>query len=216
MEHASLEHLALTIVARTNVAHVVCKVVLALSILITSGAAFAAFANEKLAPSGYPVPRFVSLKSDPVNLRKGPGTEYPKSWVYRQAGLPVEIIQEYGDWRRVRDASGVEGWVYRSLLSGRRTALIRPWEKHQAERRRSAKLVRGRSALNGGAPPTLSMTPMKRSDSARSRTIARLEAGTLLTVMSCSQVWCEVQIGDYSGYVEKTELWGVYADEKIN
>src|SRR5262245_58248264 len=78
--------------------------------------------------SGMPVPRFVSLKSDRVNLRQGPGTEYPTAWVFQRAGLPVEVIKEFESWRQVRDAEGTTGWVLGSMLSGRRTALILPWE----------------------------------------------------------------------------------------
>ena len=78
--------------------------------------------------TGLPVPRFVSLKSDRVNLRQGPGTEYPTAWVFRRAGLPVEVIKEFESWRQVRDAEGTTGWVLGTMLSGRRTAVILPWE----------------------------------------------------------------------------------------
>src|SRR5262245_33767699 len=78
-------------------------------------------------PSGQPVPRFVSLKSDRVNLRQGPGTEYPTAWVFRRAGLPVEVLKEFESWRQVRDAEGTTGWVSGAMLSGRRTAVILPW-----------------------------------------------------------------------------------------
>src|SRR6516165_2302039 len=78
--------------------------------------------------SGLPVPRFVSLKSDRVNLRQGPGTEYPTAWVFRRAGLPVEVIHEFEGWREVRDAEGTTGWVLGAMLSGRRTAVVLPWE----------------------------------------------------------------------------------------
>src|SRR5690606_10249241 len=73
--------------------------------------------------SGLPLPRFVSLKSGKVNLRIGPGLNYPVEWLYLRAGVPMEIIQEYDNWRRVRDAEGAEGWINQSLLSGRRTAI---------------------------------------------------------------------------------------------
>ena len=78
--------------------------------------------------SGQPVPRFVSLKSDRVNVRRGPGPEHGIDWVFRRAGLPVEVIAESEVWRRVRDSEGSTGWVLASLLSSRRTALVEPWE----------------------------------------------------------------------------------------
>src|SRR5215213_5399013 len=81
--------------------------------------------------TGLPVPRYVSLKSDRVNLREGPSKDHRTSWVFQRAGLPVEIIAEFETWRRIRDSEGTEGWVLHSLLSGRRTALVTPWAKNQ-------------------------------------------------------------------------------------
>src|SRR3954464_12727848 len=74
--------------------------------------------------SGLPVPRYVSLKSDHVNVRGGPTKDNDVSWVYTRAGLPVEITAEFENWRRIRDSEGAEGWGYHSLLSGRRTAVV--------------------------------------------------------------------------------------------
>ncbi len=152
-------------------------------------------AAQTRGASGFPVPRFVSLKSDPVNLRKGPGREYPKAWIFRRAGMPVEIVQEYQHWRRVRDSEGAEGWVYHSLLSGRRTILIRPWD---AKKGRSGVLIDLRSEPRSSAGA-----------------VARLEPGTLAAVKSCTTGWCLVKIGSYSGYVAKSDVWGVYANEVL-
>ena len=85
-----------------------------------------------LGPSGLPLPRFVSLKSGRVNSRVGPGANYSVDWMYLKPGLPMEIIQEFDNWRRVRDADGSEGWINQSLLSGRRTGIAAPWQKRQA------------------------------------------------------------------------------------
>lgn len=84
--------------------------------------------------SGLPVPRFVSLKSDRVNVRIGPSREHDIAWTFVQSGLPVEIVGEFENWRRIRDWEGKQGWVFRSLLSSRRTALVTPWEKATAHR----------------------------------------------------------------------------------
>ena len=72
------------------------------------------------------MPRFVSLKSDRVNVRAGPNKDQDVAWVYTRAGMPVEITAEFENWRRIRDWEGAEGWVYHSLLSGRRTAVVVP------------------------------------------------------------------------------------------
>ena len=157
-------------------------------------------ATEQAAPqapagSGLPVPRFVSLKSDRVNLRNGPSTEYPTGWVFRRAGLPLEVIKEFESWRQVRDADGATGWVLQSLLSGRRTGLILPWELKK-----------------GQAPPQVAIHA---DTSSGSSIVANVEAGVIANIHSCDGSWCRVTIDAYTGYIEQTKLWGVYASETI-
>jgi len=84
----------------------------------------AAQAASDSAPSGLPVPRFVSLKADRVTVRGGPDKDHDVSWIYTRVGWPVEITAEFENWRRIRDSDGSEGWVYHSLLSGKRTAAV--------------------------------------------------------------------------------------------
>lgn len=143
--------------------------------------------------SGLPVPRFVSLKSDRVNLRNGPGTDYPTGWVYRRAGLPVEVIKEFETWRQVRDSDGATGWVLQSLLSGRRTGLVLPWERK-----------------TGATPPVV---PIMASDSDHSGVVANVEAGVIADLHSCDGRWCRVTVDQYAGYIEQKKLWGVYEGE---
>jgi SH3-like domain-containing protein len=145
--------------------------------------------------SGLPVPRFVSLKSDRVNMRKGPGTEYPTAWVYRRAGLPLEITKEFEGWREVRDADGAKGWVLQSFLSGRRTALVLPWEIKQ-----------------GQEPPKVAL---RSNDSQRSRPVAMIEAGVIADLSTCDGRWCLVSIDRFQGYIEQKKLWGVYEGEVL-
>ncbi len=145
--------------------------------------------------SGLAVPRFVSLKSDRVNLRNGPGTDYPTSWVFRRAGMPVEILKEHEAWRQVRDAEGATGWVFHSMLSGRRTALVLPWEVKPDQ-----------------SPPQV---PLLNDDESDSRVVAIVEAGVIANIRRCDRNWCQVLIGDYRGYIEQNKLWGVYAGEVI-
>lgn len=152
--------------------------------------------QKKGSSSGLAIPRFVSLKADRVNLRSGPGTEYPTSWVFNRAGLPVEVLNEFEAWRQVRDAEGSTGWVLHSMLSGRRTALVLPWEVKKDE----------------PAP----QTPLRNDDSARARPVAIVEAGVIANISSCDGRWCLVVIGDYRGYIEQNKLWGVYEGEVID
>jgi SH3-like domain-containing protein len=97
--------------------------------------------------TGLPVPRYVSLKANEVNARVGPGRDYAIAWVFRRAGLPVEILNEFEDWRQIRDSSGSVGWVVASLVSGRRTAVVAPWSKPETLYR----LASSRAQMEPGA-----------------------------------------------------------------
>lgn len=158
----------------------------------------AAATQQSLAPtsvSGLPLPRFVSLKADRVNLRAGPGTDYPTSWVFRRAGLPVEVVNEFETWRQVRDSEGTTGWVAQSLLSGRRTALVSPWEPKDGDKK--AEIA------------------VRYSDSERSRAVAIVEPGVIANVHSCDGRWCSVSVGEYRGHLMQKQLWGVYEGETL-
>ena len=145
--------------------------------------------------TGLPLPRFVSLKSDRVNMRSGPGTDYPTLWVYRRVGLPVEVVKEFESWRQVRDSEGATGWVTQALLSGRRTVVVLPWE------------------VKPGTPPP--QTALMADDRESAEEVARIEAGVIANVSACDGRWCLVSIGDLRGYVAQTKLWGVYAGERV-
>lgn len=136
--------------------------------------------------SGLPLPRFVSLRSDEVNLRTGPGTRYPIEWVFRRQGLPVEVVAEYDVWFRVRDADGVVGWVLRGMVTGRRMALI-----HGASRN------------------------LLKDDDPAAPTVARLENGATGKIMSCRKDWCRLEFENVKGYLRKSEFWGAYPDELV-
>ncbi len=147
--------------------------------------------------TGLPVPRYVSLKTDRVNLREGPSKDHRTAWVFQRAGLPVEIVAEYETWRRIRDAEGTEGWVLHSLLSGRRTALVMPWAK-------------------GNVPPI----PLLDRAEEKGDVIARLQPGVIANVRECSGTWCRVAVvmegaRDLDGYIRQDRLWGVYPNEQV-
>ena len=139
--------------------------------------------------TGLPVPRYVSLKSDRVNLREGPSKEHRTAWVFQRAGLPVEVTAEFDNWRRIRDSEGSEGWVLHSLLSGRRTALVAPWRKGE---------VIPLTTQAGGANVS-----------------AQLQSGLVVSVRRCDKAWCRVSGKEFDGYVEQKMLWGVYANERV-
>ena len=140
--------------------------------------------------SGLPVPRYVSLKSDHVNVRAGPTKDNDVAWVYTRSGLPVEITAEFENWRRVRDSEGAEGWVYHSLLSGRRTAVVTTKTKED-------------------------FAPLYDRADSGSAVAARLQAGVVAQVKHCAAGWCRVTGNGFDGWVEQQRLWGVYKDEKV-
>jgi SH3-like domain-containing protein len=148
--------------------------------------------RKKGPASGLPMPRFVSLKADEVNVRKGPGWDHAVSWVFRRAGLPVEVIAEFDVWREVRDSEGATGWVIGSLLSGRRTVLVAPWE------------AKGRTI------------DLLRVASKSGEVNARLSPGVLGDVEECDGSWCRIHAGSVTGYVNQQLVWGAYPGERIN
>lgn len=152
-------------------------------LLASFGMALAAQPNSE---TGLPIPRFVTLKSDEANLRKGPGTRYPIHWVYKREGLPVEIINEFGNWRQVRDHDLVTGWMHQSMLSGYRNAMI--IGEAQALRRDPGE----------DSPGLLLAQP-----------------GVIAELLECGVGWCELQIEGRKGWIEKSHLWGVYPQEFI-
>lgn len=143
-------------------------------------------------PSGLPLPRFVSLKSGRVNSRIGPGINYSVDWMYLKPGLPMEIIQEYDNWRRVRDADGAEGWINQSLLSGKRTAIAAPWQKGKSSR------INLMSEPDKGA-----------------RVVAVLEPGVIGSIESCNGQWCEMSFAGHAGWIDQSLVWGAYPGEMV-
>lgn len=137
-----------------------------------------------------PVPRFVSLKPSDTPMREGPSKDHRIKWVFKREGLPVEVIAEHEQWRRVRDSESTDGWVYFGRLSNRRTVIILAG-KERKERDLFSK------------------------ESEESTVVARLQPGVIANVETCSLAWCQVSVEGYEGYLKKDALWGVYADERI-
>jgi SH3-like domain-containing protein len=150
--------------------------------------ATAAINGSAIKTSGLPLPRFVSLKSDKVYVRTGPSVRYPIRWIYQKADLPVEIVEEFDTWRKIRDSQGEGGWVSQTLLSGERTALVK------------------------GAD----LAPVREDPAAESRMLARFESGVIANIDQCEAAWCRVSAGGYKGWIERNSLWGIYENEELN
>ena len=137
--------------------------------------------TEEVGPvTNLPLPRYVSLRSSKINVRRGPGLDYRKDWVFRRAGLPVRVVDEYNDWRRIVDQDGAGGWVYHAMITGRRTVLI------------------------VGDDVFFRKNP---ADSAAAT--AQAERGVVARLRACEMSWCEVEVDGHEGWVPKQAIWGV-------
>lgn len=133
-----------------------------------------------------PLPRFVSLKSDEGNARRGPGLNHRIDWVFTRRGMPLRITAEYENWRRVEDREGSGGWMHYVLLSSARTAVV-----------------------------TRDMAELRATPETDARVDARAEAGVIGRILECRPDWCRITSGGHTGWLEKSALWGVGADEII-
>ena len=135
---------------------------------------------------GEKLPRFVSLRSDQVNLRVGPGGNYPIQWVLTRKEMPVEIIKEFDQWRMIRDWQGTEGWVHERMVSGKRGVVVK-----------------------GG------VRALHRLPDSASEVVARAEQGVVAHLIECRGGWCRIEAADITGWVLRGEVWGVYPDEIV-
>ena len=131
-----------------------------------------------------PIPRFVSLRSSNINVRRGPGLDYRKDWVFRRAGWPVQVLEEYGNWRRIADMDNAGGWVFHAMITGRRTVVM-----------------------------TEDLVTLTADPDPEARPIARAERGVVATLRTCQPRWCEVEVDGHTGWVPKSAVWGVGPDE---
>jgi SH3-like domain-containing protein len=158
-----------------------------LLLLAEPAAADAAPAGARGPVTNLPLPRFVSMRAEAANARRGPSLDQRVDWEFVRRGLPLEITAEYGQWRRVRDADGEGGWVHHALLSGLRTALVR-----------------------GEGPVPLRAGP---TEAAAVRALA--EPGVIGRIEACRNDWCEIGAGGLEGWLPRAALWGVAPDETI-
>jgi SH3-like domain-containing protein len=156
---------------------------LAACLFLSPGLALAG-KDEASGEGALPVPRFVTLGTDEINLRTGPGLRYPIRIVVRKDGLPVEVIREFDVWRQVRDAEGDEGWVHKSMLSGKRAVVVRGTTR-----------VLMKTASSSGKP------------------LAKVEPGVVARLKTCAEEWCAVTASGYAGFLKRADLWGVYPGE---
>jgi SH3-like domain-containing protein len=170
--------------ARAGYARAVIGIVTALMVL-ASGARLSRAASTD-GEASLPVPRFVSLHADRVNLRTGPGDRYPIEWVLTRKEMPVEITGQLEHWRRIRDWEGTSGWVHERMLTGKRAVIVKG----------------GVRALLQQPDPAAAV-------------IARAESGVVGRLLECRDSWCRIEAGDVTGWMRRSDLWGVYPNETV-
>ncbi len=133
------------------------------------------------------LPRFVSLKSNEVNLRAGPSKNYPIKWVIKNKGEPVEVITEFEQWREIRDKDGDSGWVHEAMLSGNRSVVV-----------------------------ISDIAQSLYRDSEGSKKIAQINRGVRAKLLTCQNEWCYISVDKYKGWIARNVLWGVFKDERFD
>lgn len=144
------------------------------------GLAFPALAQRK-------TPYFVSIKAEKARMRTGPGRNYPSNWLYQRKGLPLKVIDLYGEWRKVEDPDGTQGWMLANLLDDVRTAMV-----------------------------IGTVTGMRDSPRFNARVSWRAAPGVVGRVSKCASGWCWFDVAGRGGYVEQSHIWGTEPGETLN
>ncbi len=138
------------------------------------------------AVTNLPLPRFVTLKTNEGNARRGPGLTHRIDWVFTRAGMPLRVTAEFDNWRRIEDQDGAGGWIHYSLLSGTRSALV-----------------------------TQDLATFRDDPDDAARVTFQAEIGVVGRILECNTDWCRVRVDGTRAWVRKTAIWGVSADEIV-
>ena len=132
-------------------------------------------------------PYWVSIDVDKARMRTGPGRNYPANWLYQRRDLPLKVLDVYGEWRKVEDPGGTQGWMLRNFLDERRTGIV-----------------------------VGSIAELRASPQADAHINWRVEPGVVGRLSKCASNWCRFDVGGRSGYIEQSRLWGVEPGETFN
>ena len=136
--------------------------------------------------TGLNIPRFVSAKSNKINVRRGPSLTYKIDWVYQQVGVPLKVTAEYEHWLKVVDYQGEGGWVHSRLLSGNRFVIF-----------------------------LVNNARLKRKPNLKSPEIALIQKGVIAKLISVSGKWCQVAVGGHVGWSYRDNVWGLLDEENL-
>ncbi len=154
-------------------------------VLVTASAQADTAPEERLGPvTGFPIPRYVSIRASEGNARRGPSRSHRIDWVFTRRHMPVMIVAEHGHWRRVVDRDGAGGWMHYSLLSGERSAIVE-----------------------------VDMLPLYARPDTASAVRAHAELGVTGRLRECDVDWCLMEVGGFRGWVDARSIWGVEPGE---
>ena len=151
-----------------------------MTIMLTSTSALS---QEEKQP-----PYWASIASGQAMTHTGPGRNYPNVWLYQRRDLPVRVVKKYENWRQIQDPDGAQGWMLVTMLSDRRTAIVKP-----------------------GEPRPIRVGPY---DDAKIS--ARAEPGVVGRISRCSDGWCRIEAGNRRGYIKISDIWGVGPNEPVD
>lgn len=130
-------------------------------------------------------PYWASIASGEAMMRTGPGRNYPGIWLYKRRDLPIRVIQVYPNWRKVEDPDGAQGWMLVTLLSDRRTGIVKPGEPRNIHSKADAD------------------SPVR----------YRAEQGVVGRLEKCDGSWCRIRIGKREGWIARSDIWGAAEGE---
>jgi SH3-like domain-containing protein len=133
-------------------------------------------------------PYWASIASGEAMMRTGPAKTYPGIWLYKRRDLPVRVLKRHESWRLIEDPDGTKGWMLGTMLSDRRTAMVKPGEPR----------------------------PMLAEPSEGAKLRFRAEAGVVGRIEKCRDGWCRFTVGKREGYLRTGDLWGVAAGEVVD
>lgn len=133
-------------------------------------------------------PYWASIKAGEARMRKGPGTNYPIEWMYKRADLPIRVVETFPNWRKVQDPDGAVGWMQLSLVQATRTAIVSPGAIRELRE---------------------NPTPM-------SQVTYRIQPGVVGRVSKCGRGWCRLAVGNRTGFIRTSDIWGVDPNEAID
>ena len=155
------------------------------------GASFAFLAIALAAPAAAQEkqpPYWASIASGQAMTRTGPGKNYPGVWLYQRRDLPIRVVKKYDNWRLIQDPDGAQGWMLVTLLSDRRTAIVKPGDAR----------------------------PIRVGPYDTAKVEYRAEHGVVGRISKCSEGWCRIEVGNRSGYIRTADIWGVGEGEVVD